>query len=233
MFRKIFRFSYEGEPAVRNGAHSNGTARHGVALAEANEEIEPVSQAIEPAPKNRKAAAAPVGAARNELSFDTIYEGAALASPRAGYTILKVADMVGSSHLAALSPDAKRCSVLMALEAAGVKSEELLQDAVVRQRALNDHEAVRQQTLQKFEAEKTEANRKLQADLDRLTADYMAMMQANLDEVAREQDDFRAWQKRKQQEAQRIAEAAAFCVPADGNAGTLTAVLERATASLK
>lgn len=235
MFKKIFRFSYDGEPAVRNGAHSNGTATHAVALAELNEEIERAPYAAaEPAPKkSAKAAVTPAAAERNDLSFDNIYGAAAITSPVAGYTILKVADMVGSQHLAALSPDAKRCSVLMALDAAGVKMEELLQDAVIRQRALNNHEAARQQRLQEFEAAKTEANHKLQQDLDRLTADYMAMMQANLDEVAHEQDDFHAWQKRKQQESQRIAEAAAFCVPAEGHSGSLTAVLERATASLK
>jgi hypothetical protein len=236
MFKRIFRFSYDGEPASHNGNHSNGVVRHAVALSEPEEEMEPAPQAL-PAPatkRSRKAGAAePARSEQNALSFDQIYEAAGIPAPRTGYTILKVAEMAGSPHVAALSPDAKRCSVLMALEAAGVKLEELLQDGVVRQRALSDHEAAEQRKLQEFEAEKTEANRRLQEELDRLTADYMRRMQANLDEVAREQDNFRAWQKRKQQESQRIAEAAAFCVPAESGAGSLAAVLERATASLK
>jgi hypothetical protein len=234
MFRRIFRFSYDGEPASHNGNHSNGVARHAVALAEPEEEIEPAPQAaLPPAKNNRRTAAEPARSRQDAPSFDQIYEAAGIPAPRSGYTILKVAEMVSSPHVAALSPDAKRCSVLMALEAAGVKLEELLQDGVVRQRALADHEAAEQRKLQEFEAGKAEANRKLQEELDRLTADYMRRMQANLDEVAREQDDFRAWQKRKQQESQRIAEAAAFCVPAEGGPVSLTAVLERATASLK
>jgi hypothetical protein len=235
MFKRIFRFSYDGEPASRNGEFSNGANRHAIALADAGEGAEAPAEAA-PAPaaaKNRKPAAAQACTEHEEVSFSQIYEAAAISTPATGYNILKVAEMVNSPHVAELTADAKRCSVLMALEAAGVKLEELLQDGVFRQRALNDHEAARQRSLQEFEAEKAEANRKLQEELDRLTADYMRMMQANLDEVAREQDCFRAWQRRKQQESQRIAEAAAFCVPANGQPGSLAAVLERATASLK
>jgi hypothetical protein len=67
--------------------------------------------------------------------------------------------------------------------------------------------------------------------MERLTSQYMSRIQANSDQVAREQDSFRAWQKRKQQESQRITDAATFCVP-QGNGSTpngLTAVLERVT----
>jgi hypothetical protein len=59
----------------------------------------------------------------------------------------------------------------------------------------------------------------------------MSRIQANSDQVAQEQDNLRAWQKRKQQESQRITDAATFCVPqgkgSNGNANSLTAVLER------
>jgi hypothetical protein len=64
-----------------------------------------------------------------------------------------------------------------------------------------------------------------------MTSQYMARVQSNLDEVAHAQDSFRVWQKRKQQETQRIADAADCCVPEAGaraSAG-LTVVLERAS----
>jgi hypothetical protein len=61
----------------------------------------------------------------------------------------------------------------------------------------------------------------------------MSRIQANSDQVAQEQDNFRGWQKRKQQESLRITDAATFCVPqssgAPANANSLAAVLERAT----
>jgi len=59
----------------------------------------------------------------------------------------------------------------------------------------------------------------------------MSRIQTNADQVAQEQDNFRCWQKRKQQESQRITDAATFCVPqgngSNGAANGLTAVLER------
>lgn len=153
------------------------------------------------------------------------------ASPRFG--IMKVVEMVNSQHLSGLSPDAKRCAVMMALEAVGVGMEELLQDAVLRQRSLADDEQEKQTTLRRFEESKADENGKLQEELDGVTARFMSEMQANLDEVSREQDKFRFWQKKKQQETQQIAEAAAVCVPegAVGIGGSLTAVLERACAA--
>jgi hypothetical protein len=153
------------------------------------------------------------------VSFEEIYDHAAVKPSRMSYNILKIAEMANSPHLTGMPPDSKRASLLMALEAASAEIEDLLQDAVVRQRALNDFEAEEQNRLREFEVGKAEENRRLQASI-----------QSNLDEVARAQESFRAWQKRKQQEAHRIAEAAAFCVPQGSAApgGNLTTVLERA-----
>lgn len=193
------------------------------------------SSPSEETPPAARAPAAAVTAAASSVPkygpFEQIYQTAAVKPPRLAYGILKVAEMMNSSHLSGLSPDARRCSLLMALEAAAAEIEDLLQDAVVRQRALNDYEEAQSNKLQSFEHSKLEENKKIQQELDRLTAQYMARIQANLDEVAREQDNFRAWQRTKQQESQRITEAAAYCVP-QGSAATmssLTAVLERAT----
>jgi hypothetical protein len=164
--------------------------------------------------------------------FEQIYQTAAVKPPRLSYGILKVAEMVNSAHLSGMSPEARRCSLLMALEAAGAEIEDLLQDAVVRQRALNDYEEGQSTRLQSFQQNKLDENKKIQQELDRLTGQYLARIQANLDEVAREQDNFHVWQRTKQQEAQRITEAAAYCVPQGNSASmsSLTAVLERATA---
>jgi hypothetical protein len=154
-------------------------------------------------------------------------------SPRLRFGIAKVVEMVNNPHLSGLSPDAKRCAVMMALEAVGVGVEELLQDAVLRQRTLANEEDERQATLGRFEQAKSGANAKLQAELAEITSDFMTRMQANVDEVAKEQDKFRAWQRKKQQETQQIAEAASVCVPEGSGAhgGSLTAVLERACAA--
>jgi len=226
MLKELFRFSLDENPRQENGTDLNGPPNHSRALARLAEEFD-------------RGASGPVAAPAlvpdKVPSFETIYQNAAVKPPRLTYSILKVSDMLNSQHLVSMSSEAKRCSLLMALEAAGAEVEDLLQDAVVRQRALNDFEEGQQNRLKDLEAAKAAQNREIQAELDRLTNQYMALIQANVDELAGEQDHFRAWQKCKQQEAQRITDAAAFCVPpgASPNGNGLTAVLERASSFRK
>ncbi len=221
-----FRFTMqEDTPSSPNGlTRTASPADPTVVVSAATQELT-VAEARPPA---RLPAPVP-GEASPYASFEQIYHNAAVKPPRLPYGILKVASMANSSHLAGLSADAKRCSLLMALEAAGVEVEDLLQDAVVRQRALNDYEEAQQQKIKEFEAAKLEENSKIQAEMDRLTSQFRSRIQANLEEVAREQDKFRAWQRGKQQEAQRITEAATFCVPQGSASNGLAEVLERAT----
>ena len=228
MLKKWFTLPTLEEAAPPSGTTHSGSADRAQAAATPAEEATPAPRV--PALSNATTSGIP-----KYGPFDQIYQAAAVKPPRLPYGILKVADMMNSAHLSGLSPDAKRCSLLMALEAAGAEIEDLLQDAVVRQRALNDYEEAQKSRLKNFEQAKTDDNTKIQGELDRLTNQYMARIQANLDEVAREQDSFRAWQKSKQQESQRITDAAAYCVPQGSAASvtTLTAVLERATVAHK
>jgi hypothetical protein len=221
MFKRMFQFS-ENEtpkPAHQTGVHSASVVRL-------------------PSPPQRDAgksgdgpAETPKPVAPASGGFQEVYATAGIGTPANGYSILKVADMLDNRHLADMSPDAKRNSLMMALEAAEIEIGELLQDAVARNRALDDFEDKRLAEVRVFESLKVEENNKLHAEMERLTGQYMSRIQANTDQVAREQDNFRGWQKRKQQESQRITDAATFCVP-QGNGSTpngLTAVLERVT----
>ena len=224
MFKKLFTFAANENGASSNGAHGNGPANRGLRVMEVEEPEEP---------RSAKPPASAVPVPPKAAGFDQIYQNAAVKPPQITYGILKVVGMADSSHLAGMTPEAKRCALLMALDAAGVEIEDLLQDAVVRQRALNDYEDKQEERLRDFEAAKSDENRVIQEELDRITSQYMARIQANLDEVAGQQDNFHAWQKRKQHECQRMNETAAFLVP-QGIAtqhNSLTAVLERASGS--
>ncbi len=213
MLKQWFNFSYQNE--VQNGAVGAGAG----------------ASALLPSEKAKDVAPAPESNLATPPSFDNIYSGAAVKPPRVPYGILKVADMIASAHLSGMSPETKRAALMMALDAAGVEVEDVLQDAVVRQRALNDFEEDYQRRLKDLETVKCDENSKIQAELDRITSQYMSRIQGNVDDLAREQDNFRAWQKRKQQENGRITEAAAFCVPPGSGGGVagLSSVLERAT----
>ena len=225
MFRRMFQFSSNGNetpPAAQKGAaaHSSGIVELSTAL---RREAQITGNAAGTAPR-----VPPV-----LESFDEVYTVAGIKASGRNYTILKIAEMLNSKHLVDMTPEAKRNSLMMALDAAGAEIGDLLQDAVTRNRALDEYEETQQEHIKQFEALKAEENNKLHAELERLTSQYMCRIQANSDQVAQEQDNFRRWQKRKQQESQRITDAATFCVPqgngAPGSANSLTVVLERAS----
>jgi len=163
-------------------------------------------------------------------TFEEIYRNAPVKPPKVAYAslgILRVVDMVHSPHLAGMSTDVKRNAVLMALEAVGVKAEDLLQDAIVRQRALNDYEEAQQTKLREFEVSKDQENAVIRAELDRLSAAHLGRIQENLELVNRQQENLRTWTKRKEQESEQIAEAASFCTQSAASNGSLTATVTR------
>jgi len=223
MFKRMFHFSASENQTItgRNGSavHLSGVEKLSAALQRESER-----------PGNGVAGPAK-GVAPVLESFDEVYESAGVKPPIKTYSILKVAEMLNSRHLVDMTPDAKRNSLMMALEAAGAEIGDLLQDAVARNRALEEYEEERHEQIKAFESIKAEENNKLHAEMERLTSQYISRIQANSDQVAHEQDNFRAWQRRKLQESQRITDAATFCVP-QGNgsaANSLSAVLERVT----
>jgi hypothetical protein len=145
------------------------------------------------------------------LSMDDIYRAAGILAPRMGYSIRKVADMLASDHLRGVSDEMKRASVLMALDAAGISVDEVLRDAAIRQSAINSYESDQWEHFEEYWAVKAAENSHTQLELERITAQYQERIKRNLDEIAREKVIFATWQTMKQQEAQRIGEAAGIC----------------------
>ncbi len=146
------------------------------------------------------------------VSFAEIYAAAEIPVPAHGFTIFKVAEMLGSDHIKDLPAGVRRSSVLVALEAAGVKVQEVVEDAVRRDRALDTYEQVQQAAVEAMERSKGEENARIQEELDRVAAEHRARIQANQEEVARARETLGAWRLQKQLEEQRIADAISYFV---------------------
>jgi hypothetical protein len=101
----------------------------------------------------------------------------------------------------------------MALEASGTDVGEVLNDVVARQRALKEYEESYLDKVNQFEAAQSEQTRLLETELEKITGQFQARIDASRDEVERWHKEFRDWQKSKQQELQRLTDAAALCVP--------------------
>ena len=164
-----------------------------------------------PVNKTKTEEQTPSGPRGELLTYEDIYRAAGIISPGSGYGIHKVVDMLNSERLRDLSPDARRASVLMALDAAGVSVDELLSDATRRQNALASYEASQANQVEEFEARKAKENSKIEEEMERIRLHYAQRVQANLDLVAREKETLRNWQNAMHHETQRIREVIELC----------------------
>jgi hypothetical protein len=144
--------------------------------------------------------------------LSSVYESAKIAPPSHGYTVLKVAEMLQSEHIRGLPVDVRRKSVLVALDAAGVKIDEVVQDAVRRDRALDTYERVLQQHLDQLSATTAAENQQLEEEIARRVAELRARIDDNTRRLAAEQAELHTWRARKQQEEALIADTVAHFV---------------------
>lgn len=155
---------------------------------------------------------APDSAVTGAGSIADVYEAARITNPAHGYTVLKVADMLQSEHIRALPPDVKHKSILVALDAAGVPIDEVVRDAVARDRALDTYERVLEQHLEEVRAAKAAENQRLEEEIAQRLAELRGRIDENNQQVSREQDELQAWRVRKQREETTIAEAVSHFV---------------------
>ncbi len=141
-----------------------------------------------------------------------IYTSAQIATPSHGYTVLKVAEMLQSEHIRSLPAEVKQKSIMVALDAAGVKVAEIIEDAVQRDRALDTYERVLQQHLETLREQKAVENRALEDEINQRVAELRARVDQNSAELTAEQNNLLAWRVRKRQEEDRIAEAVGYFV---------------------
>ena len=146
------------------------------------------------------------------VSFQTIYETAGIVASKHGFTILKVSEMFQSGHLKDLSAEIKKNAILVALEAAGVKIEEVVQDAVQRDRALDGYERVEERALRQLEEQKAAESAAVQKEIEAFLQKKQAQLQANNQAVEQAKHRFATWQARKQAEEQRIFETVSYFV---------------------
>ena len=146
------------------------------------------------------------------VELDTVYEAAKIGAPAHGYTVLKVAEMLQSEHIRALPDDVKRKSVMVALDAAGIKVTDIVEDAVRRDRALDTYERVLQKSLDELRAKTAADNQQIEEEIAQRVSELRARIDANNRKMRVEQDGFAAWQIRKRQEEDTIAKAVSYFV---------------------
>jgi len=146
------------------------------------------------------------------VDLSAVYDSAKIVPPAHGYTVLKIASMLESEHIKTLPPDVKRKSVLVALDAAGVTVDEIVEDAVRRDRALDTYERVLEKHVEEVRAQAAAENSRIENEIARQLADLRRQIDVNRQTVEREEREFLAWRARKHEEEQAIAQAIGYFV---------------------
>jgi hypothetical protein len=180
--------------------------------AKGSDRLEPVGTREVLVNKSNGSTVEPGGTDRHEmLSYEDIYHAAGIMNPASGYGIHKVVEMLNSERIRDLSKEVKRASILMALDAAGTRLDDVLADATRREDALNRYEAGKKKQMEEFESAKAREIKEVEEEMERVRAHYEERIQRNRNLVAQEKEGLRNWQMAMQHEIQRIAEVIELC----------------------
>jgi hypothetical protein len=146
------------------------------------------------------------------LPMEDIYQAAGIVTPRKGYGVNKVVEMLNSDHMRGLSKEMRRAAVLMALDAAGISLEKIQSDAKAREDALDSYETDQRKQAEAEWARRAEEVVQVQAELESIKAHYMARISRTLESVSKDKVRFSTWVATKQQETQSMSEAVDLCL---------------------
>jgi hypothetical protein len=183
----------------------------------AEREIPPEAFAAEP----RAVAASAVPSSIED--FGAVYEEAGIALPPHGYGVEKVTEMLASKRLASLGREVKAAAVMAALEAASVPLREVLQDAVLRDKALDAFEAAKQRELQELRGRNETRIESLKAEMEGL----LRKINVEIEKLKRESEEaaqaFQRLQERKRQEEGRMHDMVSHFIEGGDNPVSLGA----------
>jgi hypothetical protein len=149
--------------------------------------------------------------------FGAVYQEAGIELPLHGYGIDKVAEMLENKRLATLQREVKATAVLAALEAASVPIHDVIQDAVVRDKALDAFEAAKAHEVQELQAKSGARIEAIKNEIESFLKDKNTEMEGL--KQAKEGADraFLALQARKRKEEQRLFDLVAHFIEGGDN----------------
>jgi hypothetical protein len=148
----------------------------------------------------------PVARVGEELpSFQAIYQAFGIKEPVNGFTVYRAEELLKSVYLKNASPEMRRNALMVALEALRIPAEDVIQDAVKRDKALTQFEKIEERRLREMEQKKSEENKRLQEEMERIFNEIREKMEDNNNLVKEARDKFQVWQEEKEKEEQRIS----------------------------
>ncbi|MGC8594529.1 MAG: hypothetical protein ACP5MI_02865 [Candidatus Kryptoniota bacterium] len=177
--------------------------------AESQGEISPVSKPSVQEPELEQ----PVARVGEEMpSFEAIFQAFGIKEPSHGFTVYRAEELLKSVHLKNATPEIKRSALMVALEALRIPPEEVVQDAVRRDKALTQFEKIEERRLRELEQKKSEENKRLQEEMERIFNEIREKMEENNNIIKEAREKFHSWQEDKEKEEQRLSSVLQFFV---------------------
>ncbi|HUI31688.1 MAG TPA: hypothetical protein VLX91_15880 [Candidatus Acidoferrales bacterium] len=145
-------------------------------------------------------------------SFEAIYQAFGIKDASTGFTIYRVEELLKSAYIKNASAEVKRSALMVALEALRVSPEEVIQDAVKRDKALTQFEKIEERRLRELEQKKSEENKRLQEEMERIFNEIREKMEDNNNLIKETRDKFQTWQQEKEKEEQRLSSVLQYFV---------------------
>jgi hypothetical protein len=149
--------------------------------------------------------------------FTAVYQEAGIELPPHGYGVDKVGEMLESKRLAPLGREVKAQAVMAALEAAQVSLRDVIQDAVLRDKALDAFEAAKEHELGGLKGQSEQRIQSIKDEID----EFLRQKNAEIEELKRAVDGagsaLTQLKTRKQREEDRIHAVVAHFVEAADN----------------
>jgi hypothetical protein len=178
----------------------------------------PAEEFAEPPPEPAASPAEPVShVSANVESFAAVYEEAGIGLAPHGYGIEKVAEMLGSKHIASMAREVKAASVLAALEAAGVPLKDILQDAVKRDRALDAFEMAKGREVEELRKQGESRIAAIESEIQSFLKEKNAELEGLKVASEEAKQAFRKLQARKRQEEERLFDVVSHFVAGSEN----------------
>lgn len=155
--------------------------------------------------------------------FSSVYGEAGISLPSHGYGVDKVGEMLDSKRLANLAREVKATAVLAAIEAANVAIRDVIQDAVLRDKALDAFEAAKEREVREARERNEARIASLNAEMDALLKKINTEIE-NLKRASEEAEKaFRELQERKRKEEERLHSIVAHFIEGADNPVTTSA----------
>lgn len=149
--------------------------------------------------------------------FGAVYQEAGIELPLHGYGIDKVAEMLESKRLATLGREVKATAVMAALEAAQVPIRDVIQDAVLRDKALDAFEAAKEREISELRQASESRVEALKAEMDA----YLRAKNTEIEELKQAGETaaaaFVKLQDRKRREEQRLFDVVSHFIEGGDN----------------